>query len=165
MKKFLTAIFLSVTILFTGSGIIEGGGKAPSFALFNLNGKLTTLSRLLQDGNLILSFWASYCKPCIREMPQLVEMEKKYKGTNNVHLVMVNIDKEGKDVALPILQNLKVESECLFDVYQVAAKRFIPNLKVPAIFLIDKQSNIIFSAVGEKPGNLENLEKAIKRLK
>lgn len=165
MKKILLLSSLFLIILIHCDPVSAKKRHAPGFALFNTKGKLVTLSSLSKQGNIILSFWASYCKPCIREMPLLVELEKKYRGTKNVRLILINIDKEGKEKALPILQKLNVKNECLLDIYQLTAKKYIPNLKVPALFLINTRSAIIFDAVGEREETIQELEKAIKKLR
>ena len=76
----------------------------------------------------------------MREMPLLIEIEKKYQKKKNVRLIFINIDKEGKEKALPILQQYNVKNDCLMDIYQLTAKKYIPNLKIPALFLIDKRN-------------------------
>ena len=78
MKRIIITLFISLAIIAHGNDISAKYRKAPNFALFNLKGKLVTLSNLSKKGTIILSFWASYCKPCITEIPQLVELEKKY---------------------------------------------------------------------------------------
>jgi len=133
--------------------------SAPGFALFNTEGKLVTLSSLTKDKPLVISFFASYCVPCKREIPQVLELEKKLPGKFN--LVFINIDKEGKDKALEFLNGISVRRECLLDIYQQTAKKFIPDLKVPALFLIDKKGSILFEAVGDKNDTIPKLERAI----
>jgi cytochrome c biogenesis protein CcmG, thiol:disulfide interchange protein DsbE len=164
MKRTILIIAAICALIFAGEGQ-SVNRKAPSFALFDMEGKLVTLSNLTREGNVILSFWASYCKPCIREMPQLIELAGKYEKSNNIKLVLVNIDKEGKDKAQPVLQQMNVQNACLLDVYQVAAKSYIPNLKVPALFLVTKTGMIVFEEVGEKPDVLQKLEKVIQKMK
>jgi cytochrome c biogenesis protein CcmG/thiol:disulfide interchange protein DsbE len=165
MKRLLLLSSLFLIILIQGDTVSAKQRKAPSFALFNTKGKLVTLSNLSKQGNIILSFWASYCKPCIREMPLLVELEKKYQKEKNVWLIFINIDKEGKEKALPILQQFNVENDCLMDIYQLTAKKYIPTLKIPALFLIDTRNVIVFDAIGESEKTIQELEKAIKKLK
>jgi len=138
--------------------------KAPGLALYNLDNNLVTLTELTKKSNVIISFWASYCKPCLKEMPMLVELEKKYEGKKKVKLLLVNIDNEGKEKAKPVLEDFKISNECLLDSYQVNAKKYIPKLKIPAIFLVNQKGNIVFEAVGESRENIANLEKAIQKL-
>jgi thiol-disulfide isomerase/thioredoxin len=138
---------------------------APKFALFNADGKLVTSSALFGKGNTIVSFWATYCVPCKKEIPQLIEIQRKHAEDKKLALVFINIDKEGKDKALPVLKELGVANECLYDMYQLTAKKYIPDLKIPAVFLVDRRGEIVFQAVGENAETMILLEKAIERLK
>lgn len=79
--------------------------------------------------------------------------------------MLVNIDKEGKEKALPTLEELGITNECLPDMYQMTAKNYNPGLKIPAVFLIDKKGKIVFEAIGENPENPQKLEAAIHLLK
>ncbi len=164
MKRGILILSLIITVLISSS-VSPKNRKAPGFALFNAQGKLVTSTSLKKRGNIILSFWASYCKPCIREISQLAEIENRYRAEKNVHLILINIDKEGKEKALPILEEFNITNECLMDIYQLTAKQYIPTLMVPALFLIDISGNITFQAIGEKGDTLEKLEKAIQKLR
>ena len=150
--------------MFQYLNVHTAGKKAPGIALYNMSDNLVTLGNLTKESNVIVSFWASYCLPCIKELPQLAELEKKYGSEKNVKLLLINIDKEGIEKAGSVLDRLGISSECLLDRYQVNAKKYIPDLKIPAVFLINRKGNIVYSASGEKSENMENLEKAIKKL-
>ncbi|HDP81025.1 MAG TPA: TlpA family protein disulfide reductase [Spirochaetes bacterium] len=162
-SRIVTTLFLAVLLIPAGAGL--NAKPAPKFALFNAEGKLVTSSALVGKTNLIISFWATYCAPCKKEMPQLVELEKKYGAAKKLSLVFINIDKEGKEKALPVLKELGIANECLFDMYQLMAKKYIPDLKVPAVFLVDRRGQIVFQAVGESAETLARLEKAVAGLR
>ena len=158
-------ICLAVVIVAGSTWAKSGVKHAPKFAIFDLQDKLVTMTNLTKENNLVISFWASYCVPCKRELPQLVELEKKYAETKKIKLVLINIDKEGKVKAQPVLDSLGVKSLCLADMYQVNAKKYIPDLKIPAVFIVNKKNEIVFEATGEGEENIKNLEKAIQKLK
>lgn len=164
MKTRFLYIVLAVALV-SLSGAPAGAEPAPKFALFNSDGKLVTSSALFKKQNTIVSFWATYCVPCKKEMPQLVELQRKYGDAKKLHLIFINIDKEGKEKALPVLKELGVSNECLYDIYQLTAKKYIPDLKIPAVFLVDRRGEIVFQAVGESAETMQMLEKAIERLK
>ncbi|MDY6970097.1 MAG: TlpA disulfide reductase family protein [Spirochaetota bacterium] len=165
MKRIILTVLIITFFLVYSENTEAKAKKSPNFALYNMKGKLVTLSKLKKQGNFILSFWASYCVPCKKEIPQIVELEKKYGKKKNFKLVLVNINKEGKEKAKPVLKQLGVTNECLLDIYQITAKKFIPKLKIPAVFLITKKGNIVFDAIGESEKNIQNLKKAILKLK
>ncbi len=136
--------------------------NAPRFTLFDLKGDLVTLSTLIKEKPVVISFFASYCHPCKREVPALVELEKKYYG--KFHLVLVNIDREGAEKAIEFLKETGVDHSCLLDMYQETAKKYIQDLKIPAVFLIDKKGNIVFEEIGEKADAIKKLEAKLKLL-
>ncbi|MCU0846206.1 MAG: TlpA family protein disulfide reductase [Spirochaetes bacterium] len=161
--RFYPLMLAAVLVLLSGAR--ADAKPAPKFALFNADGKLITSSALFGKENTIVSFWATYCVPCKKEMPQLVELQRKHGEAKKLALVFINIDKEGKDKALPVLKELGVTDECLYDMYQLTAKKYIPDLKIPAVFLVDRRGEIVFKAVGESAETMRLLEKAIEGLR
>ena len=85
-------IVLFVT-LFMGLGIQSesfAGSAAPDFSLRNINGKQVSLSDFKGDVVLI-NFWATWCAPCLTEMPHIQKMytELKDKG---FHVLAISVD-------------------------------------------------------------------------
>jgi cytochrome c biogenesis protein CcmG/thiol:disulfide interchange protein DsbE len=141
--------------------------KAPGFALMSSSGEYVFKSKL--TGNLIISFWASYCIPCKKEMPILVELEKKYGKMKNLKLVFINIDDNtngsARDKADKMLKDLGIDHEYLLDSFQLTIIKYNPGKSVPATYLINHQGDIVFFEVGAYPDTLERLEKAINQLR
>lgn len=95
--------------------------------------------------NVILSFWATYCHPCKKEIPELEKTVMGHQG--NTKLLLVNIDKEGKRIVEPFLKKHQYESDVLLDAYRRTAKKYGVNA-VPAMFLIDKKGIIRYVSYG-----------------
>jgi thiol-disulfide isomerase/thioredoxin len=157
--KIKSVMLFSLMLLVAALPEFVSARTAPGFALFNTEGKLVTLKSLTKEKPLVISFFASYCIPCKREIPQVLELEKKHPGKFN--LVLISIDREGKDKALEFLNGISVQRDCLLDIYQQTAKKYIPDLKIPALFLVDKKGSILFEAVGDKNDTIPRLERAI----
>lgn len=85
MRKSIISILILFLILAVSIGLNAQGKLAPKITLYNTNDKLVTLSSLVKDNNIILDFWASYRKPCKKEMPQLVELEKEYSAPKRLN--------------------------------------------------------------------------------
>ncbi len=119
---------------------------APAFTIENLRGGDVTLADY--KGKLVLlNFWATWCAPCLKEMPSMEKLWQKYKEQGLV-VVAVSVDEGYKkriqtflklyDLSFPVL--LDPESE-VSDLYKVSG--------IPASFLIDRNGKIISRLVGE----------------
>lgn len=67
------------------------GGSVPNFELKDIDGKTFKLSDRLGRGPVLIDFWATWCKPCLRELPHLEAMRKKYEG-QQLQVVAISVD-------------------------------------------------------------------------
>lgn len=74
---------------------LEKGSIPPDFVLSSLSGETFRLSDL-KGKKVILNFWASWCGPCKAEMPHMQKYYKKYKDSDNVEIVAVNLSESEK---------------------------------------------------------------------
>ena len=73
------------------------GGPAPYFELNNLAGQTLKLSDF-RGKFVVLNFWATWCVPCIKEMPELQKVHR-LSGENNIRIIGVNLSESKKRVA------------------------------------------------------------------
>lgn len=72
-------------------------GKAPTLALKTFTGETLTVSGSDREVTLLV-FWATWCQPCLMEVPTLVKLHDKYRD-RNFRVVSINVDDpEGKKV-------------------------------------------------------------------
>lgn len=129
------------------------GNLAPNFQLNNLDGKLVSLDDL-RGKSVLINFWATWCPPCVSEMPYLQEIYNEWSETE-LMLLAVNIGEsstkikafmQSRDLSLPVLLDTKE------DIAQSYNIRYIPTT-----FFIDKQGIIQAVNVGAFP-NKEAIE-------
>lgn len=72
----------------------EAAGKLISLALPDPSGKPQRLDQW-QGKVLVINFWATWCKPCLEEMPMLIKVQKKY-ASNGVQIVGIALDSAAK---------------------------------------------------------------------
>lgn len=72
------------------------------------------LNRKEENTTYIVNFWATWCGPCVAELPHFLELEKKYKG-KNVKFIFVSLDfmTNLETSLVPFLDKRKIESEML----------------------------------------------------
>ncbi len=116
---------------------------------------------------LLVNFWATYCVPCRKEMPQLVALGARYKAQGLEFVTLSADEPEQKKDAAAFLDKMKVAAP----VYIKQARdddKFIGGIDpkwsgaLPATFLYDRKGKKARSFFGEVP--LAELEAAIKKL-
>ncbi len=166
MKCKLTSAYVVIAIV-SSIMLLSAADKAPNFALIDNTGQYVMKSKL--KGNMIISFWASYCVPCKKEMPELIKFEQKYGKDKNLKLILINVDdnsgKSSQTKADETLKSIGISHTYLMDPYQVTLKNYNPKISVPATYLINSQGFIVFAEMGAKEDTIEKLEKAINELK
>jgi cytochrome c biogenesis protein CcmG/thiol:disulfide interchange protein DsbE len=90
--------FFAVLVILTvclGSALLSGKTKAempPDWSLKDLDGKTIQLSDY-KGKIVILNFWATWCPPCIAEIPDFIGLEKKYQG-KDVVIIGLSVDED-----------------------------------------------------------------------
>ena len=133
---------------------------APDFTLKNMAGEDVKLTELLEDGPVVMDFWATWCKPCIKGFPQLQEIFDSYRSCG-LKVLAVSIDgpKSTSRVG-SFIKSKGYSFEVLLDSSQKVARKYHVS-SVPRTVLIDTDGTIVYSVTGYRPTNHDELEKAI----
>lgn len=120
----------------TGSFLLNQ--PAPDFELKTLDGESMRLSEL-RGRPVLLSFWASWCGPCRRELPQLSALHQEYKDKG---LVIVGVNDEGRGTARKYSDQAGLTFQTLDD-SGLKAHRLYRVRSIPTMFLIDKDGKVV----------------------
>jgi thiol-disulfide isomerase/thioredoxin len=124
--------------------------KAPDF----------TLANLLAGGPVIVDFWATWCKPCIKGFPGLQELFEKYKD-RGLSVVAVSVDSpKSRSRVGPFIRSKKYSFEVLLDTQGRVAKKY-NAVTIPRAVLISPGGEIACATVGYRPSNHEQMEKSL----
>ena len=134
-----------------GIEVLKPGTKAPDFKVQDLGGKEFRLSSCCGKDAVLLFFWSFFCGPCREEIPMINQVAHEYRG-KGLQVLGVNLDgREMKKAIDKFVVNEKIGFRILFDelagdAFTVADPYGVAG--TPALFLIDKQGVVTFSAVG-----------------
>ena len=139
------------------------GRKAPNFKLVNLDGKYVELNNETGNGPILLSFWATWCKPCLEEMVEFNKIYEQYKD-KGFSLLAISTDTE-KSVAKvkPYIKSKGYNFPVLLDTNSETARKFYAQ-QMPYTVLLDKNGNIVYTHLGYMKGDEQKVEKLITDL-
>ncbi len=95
----------------------------------------------------LLNFWATWCAPCIREMPALERLQSILKA-EGLHIAAVSIDRGGKDMVTRFAKKLDLRGLPLYLDPKAALARAFGVSGLPATFLIDAQGQVVRMMLG-----------------
>jgi len=96
----------------------------------------------------LVNFWATWCAPCIREMPSLDRLAARMAGDADFMVAAVSVDRGGAEKARPFLDKLGVSHLTLFLDPKMALAVAIGVRAMPTTFLIDRQGRVAGSLAG-----------------
>ena len=143
-----------------GGRIIKEGDRAPSFTLSALDNRQLTLSDL--RGKVVLvHFWATWCPPCVEEMPKLEYLYRSYKGSG-IEILAVSVDESPEAVAAFIQKN-RITIPVLRDPDRKTAGRY-GTFKFPETYVLDRQGTVRYKVIGPLDWTSAETLTALRRL-
>jgi thiol-disulfide isomerase/thioredoxin len=144
-------------------GSLKKGVIAPAFKLIDTKGKTVTLSDF--KGKVVyIDMWASWCGPCLKEMPYMEALKKKFSNMP-VEMIAISIDTD-KGKWLAKIASMKLGGVQLIDYKGSENSKIAKDYKihgVPHYVLIDKNGRIA-SAFAPRPSSEVEIEKEINQL-
>jgi len=149
-----------------GSSDTDGEGKkVPSVMIKDVEGNAINTGEITNDGKpIVISFWATWCKPCKLELNTIHELYPDWQEETGVKLIAVSIDNERtKNMVKPYVNSAAWDYDIWMDV-NADFKRALGVNNVPHTFLVDKDGKIVHSHSGFVPGDEEALYEHILEL-
>lgn len=166
------ALFMGVSLLSAqevnpGSNDTEPSqaNTLPSVDLKTMDGETINTAELSNDGKpIIISFWATWCKPCLQELIAISEVYADWQEETGVLLVAVSIDDAKSSAKVPTVVNGRGwEYMVLLDVNQ-DFKRAMGVNNPPHTFILDGNGKIIWQHTGYMQGDEEEYYEVLKQI-
>lgn len=159
MKRIL---LLSALLL---AGIAVAHAQLPSVSLKSIDGKTVDTAKLENGGKpFIISFFATWCKPCNRELNAIHEVYPDWQDETGVKVVAVSIDQaQNIQKVKPLVDSNGWEYEVLLDPNGDFKRAMGVNM-IPHVFIVDGQGKIVESRSGYTEGGEAHLIEKVREL-
>ena len=161
------AVILFFALIFTkaapkGTKIITEGDRAPEFSLTSVDGRTVRLSDL--RGKIVMvHFWATWCPPCVEEIPTLDRLFRDLVG-KDFELLAISVDENGASGIVPFLQRNKLSLPVLLDPDHAVSKSY-GTFKFPETYILDRNGIVKHKIIGARdwadPAALQGLRDLI----
>ncbi len=160
-SKLFIALPISMALLLCGIGTLESqNNKAADFVLYRVDGKRTVfydhLGSLPKNGVLLVNFTSIYCKPCRKEIPELVRIT----GKAGDRAKLICIYSESSNQVKGIASELNILDKTFVDPFGNIQKQYDVK-KIPVTYIIGKNHTILGRYDGYSDENIKNIESIV----
>ncbi|WP_295936386.1 TlpA disulfide reductase family protein [uncultured Alistipes sp.] len=166
MKRllFLFCAFITLAQTLNAQSGFRVADKAPNFAVEMLDGDQVKLSKL-RGRVVLLSFWATWCKPCLKELNEMPEkILRRFEGEK---FTMIAISKGEPRITVEKkvsgLREQGIEFPVGLDPYEKIS-RMLGDDRLPQLILIDTRGVVRYHQTGYTPQRLDEVAEVIEKL-
>jgi len=157
--------YLVLFALTISSFALSAQSAIPSVEVKTLSGEKVNIQDFANNGKItVLSFWATWCSPCKRELDAIADVYEEWQEEYNAELVAITIDDaRALPKVKPMVESKRWDYTILSDVKQ-DLMRGLNFQNVPMTFLINQAGEVVYTHSGYAPGDEYELEDKIKAL-
>ncbi|HEX4274681.1 MAG TPA: TlpA disulfide reductase family protein [Bryobacteraceae bacterium] len=156
----LLCAFVGVLYVSLHDNVVKAGDGAPQFSIKTINGK-TVGPKDFGGKLLILNFWATWCQPCVQEVPSLDALQREL-GPKGLVVLGVSVDKDQKAYQ-EFLDRFHVSYLTAIDPNQAINTKY-GTLQFPESYLIDTNGKVVEKIVGEANWSSEQMVQHVQSL-
>jgi thiol-disulfide isomerase/thioredoxin len=160
-SRSLVAALVAVLVLAAGGAT---AGSPPDFRLKDLDGNWLSLSEHLGEGVVYITFWATWCVPCRREIPHLQALYEEF-GDRGLQIISVNTDPPATESKIkPYVKRYGIGYTTVLDPNNNVLDKYNPTRELPYAVLVDRLGNVHQIFPGYRGGDEKVLRQKIIEL-
>lgn len=159
MKKLVMIFSIILTTL------VSAQNTLPKIEAKDISGQIHRLDSLGFDSPIIISFWATWCAPCKKELNTLSECYSDWQTETGVKIIAISIDDQKTITSVPVYVNGKSWDFIVLLDPNGDVKRAMGVNNVPHTFLVNKSGEIVYNHNNYAPGDEEILYQELLKLK
>jgi thiol-disulfide isomerase/thioredoxin len=151
IRKITIAVFLAgllALMAHPNPGDATAATKMPSFELEDVVTGDPIASSRFEGKSLLITFWATWCPPCIQEIPNLIKLQNEY-GTTGFSVVAISVDQE-KGVVQKMVNRKEINYPVMMADKSVT-RDFGGVYGIPTSFLVSKKGTVVKKYSGFVP--------------
>ena len=163
MKRIATILIAMAAMIGTS---LSASAQFPSAQLKTLDGAPVDAASLSNDGKpFVISFFATWCKPCLRELKAIAEVYPDWQEETGMKLIAISVDEaQNAGKVRPLADSLGWDYEVLLDT-NGELKSALGIQSVPHLYIIDGNGKIVENRSGYTEGSEEHIIEKIRELK
>lgn len=134
--------------------------QAPDGSFSDARGNIVKLSDF-RGKVVLLNFWATWCGPCVRELPDLDRLQTELGGPE-FQVIALSSDRKGPDVVAPFLAKLGVEQLAAYNDPRATVQRAFKVVGLPTTVLLDADGRELGRLVGPAEWHSEDAKRLIR---
>lgn len=145
-----------------GHKIITNGDRAPEFRLQAPDGKSFSLSNF-RGKVVMVHFWATWCPPCVEELPLLAKLYPELSG-NDFEMLAISVDEGGANAVRTFMQQNNLHVPVLLNPDRSVASLY-GTYKFPETYIVDRLGVVRYKVIGPRnwldPGTVQIIKSII----
>jgi thiol-disulfide isomerase/thioredoxin len=144
MKKILILVLIISAVSYTTT--------IPDFKLKNLDNRRISYSELKGTKFTVIDFWATWCKPCLRAIPKLVEINDEF-SDQGIAIIGINVDSPRNTPKIrPYARSMGINYPVLLDINSEVSQELQVTV-LPTLMIADTENKIVYVHQGYRPGD------------
>ena len=160
----LLAAVLALALALSGGASRALAADAPlDLTLPDMTGKKVALKDLLAHGPVLVNFWATWCGPCVKELPHLQAIHQEFAPQGLTVVAISEDNSRSVSKVRTFIEGNRYGFTVLLDTNGEAKRRF-KSLGTPYTVLFDRDGKKAYSHIGYKPGDEKDLHRQVAAL-